>query len=128
MPWWVSLYVAFMVISLPFGVLMLRRMENDYLHPVGGLISALLSIAFVTSYWFPDLVPFNGIGPLLLFGFVIGWDLYTLRLLKKKLPDMFDIPEQERSEIDSGSFLLGLVLMLPAYIFAALVCLRALGQ
>ena len=127
MPWWVSLYVAFMVISLPFGVLMMRRMEHDYLHPVGGLMSALLSIAFVTSYWFPKLIPFSGAGTLLLFAFVIGWDLYTLRLLKEKLPDMFDLPEQERSEIDTGSFLLGLVLMLPAYVFAALVCYRAIS-
>ncbi len=128
MPWWVSLYVAFMVISLPFGVLMMRRMEQDYLHPIGGLMSALLSIGFVTSYWFPGLVPFSGPSTLLLFLFVIGWDLYTLKLLKKKLPDMFDLPEDDRSEIDTGSFLLGLVLMLPAYVFAALVCLRVLNQ
>ena len=127
MPWWVSLYVAFMVISLPFGVLMLRRMQEDYLHPIGGLVSALLSIAFVTSYWMPELVPFQGGSTLLLFGFVIGWDLYSLRLLKDKLPEMFDLPEQERSEIDSGSLLFGLVLMLPAYIFAALVCMRAMS-
>ena len=127
MPWWVSLYVGFMVISLPFGVLMMRRMEEDYLHPVGGLMSALLSIAFVISYWFPGLVPFSGPGTLLLFLFVIGWDLYTLKLLRQKLPDMFDLPEEERPEIDNGSFLLGLVLMLPAYIFAALVCLRAMN-
>lgn len=128
MPWWVSLYVAFMVISLPFGVLMMRRMEQDYLHPIGGLISALLSIGFVTGYWFPGLVPFAGPSTLLLFLFVIGWDLYTLKLLKKKLPDMFDLPEDDRSEIDTGTFLLGLVLMLPAYVFAALVCLRVLNQ
>lgn len=127
MPWWVSLYVAFMVISLPFGVLMLRRMQQDYLHPVGGLVSALLGIAFVTSYWLPDLVPFHGASTVLLFGYMIAWDVYSLRLLKDKLPEMFDLPEEERSEIDSGSLLFGLGLMLPAYIFAALVCLRALG-
>lgn len=127
MPWWVSLYVAFMVISLPFGVLMLRRMQQDYLHPIGGLVSALLSIAFVTSYWMPELVPFQGGSTVLLFAFVIGWDVYSLRLLKDKLPEMFDLPEQEQSEIDSGSLLFGLVLMLPAYIFAVLVCMRAMG-
>ena len=127
MPWWVSLYVAFMVISLPFGVLMLRRMQEDVLHPVGGFMSAALSIAFVLSYWFPDLVPFHGTGTLLLFLYVLGWDLYTLKLLKEKLPDMLDLPEQERPEIDTGSFLLGLVLMLPAYIFAGLVCIRVVS-
>lgn len=127
MPWWVSLYVAFMVISLPFGVLMLRRMQQDYLHPIGGLVSALLSIAFVTSYWMPELVPFQGASTVLLFGFVIGWDVYSLRLLKDKLPEMFDLPEQEQSEIDKGSLLFGLVLMLPAYIFASLVCMRAMS-
>lgn len=128
MPWWVSLYVAFMVISLPFGVLMMRRMEQDYLHPIGGLMSALLSIAFVTSYWLPGLVPFAGPSTLVLFAYVIGWDLYSIKLLKKKLPELFDLPEQDRSEIDVGSVLLGLVLMLPAYTFAALVCLRVLNQ
>ncbi|MCG8668060.1 MAG: hypothetical protein MI867_01505 [Pseudomonadales bacterium] len=127
MPWWVSLYVAFMAISLPFGVLMLRRMQQDYLHPVGGLVSTLLSIAFVTSYWLPDLVPFRGISTVLLFLFVIFWDLYSLRLLKEKLPDMFDLPEQEQTELDSGSLLMGLALMLPAYIFGVLVCLRSIG-
>ncbi|PIE41197.1 MAG: hypothetical protein CSA49_04640 [Gammaproteobacteria bacterium] len=127
MPWWVSIYVAFMVISLPFGALVLRRMQQDYLHPVGGLVSALLSIGFVISYWMPELVPFSGTGTLLLFAYIIGWDLYSLRLLKDKLPEMFDLPEQERPEMDANSVLFSLVLMLPAYIFAALVCMRAIG-
>ena len=61
MPLWVSLYVALMVVSLPVGVLMLRRVERDWLHPIGGLLSTLLSIAFVFSYWMPESVPFKAL-------------------------------------------------------------------
>ncbi|RLT92208.1 hypothetical protein [Ketobacter sp.] len=127
MPLWVTLYVALMVVSLPVGVLMLRRIEQDWLHPVGGLVSTLLSVAFVFSYWMPDAVPFHSPSVLLLFGFVLFWDLYSLKRLKQKLPDYFEMSEDSELQPNSGAWLLGVLLMVPAYYFGALVCLRVIS-
>ena len=124
MPWWASLYIAFMVITLPFGLALVRRMENDWLHPVGGFLSSLLSIAFVLSYWMPVLVPFRGSSVLLMFFYIIGWDTYMLWRLKYNLPELLEVPE-ENPEGAGASLFAGILLMLPAYIIAALVCLRA---
>lgn len=127
MPLWVTLYVALMAVSLPIGVLMLRRIENDWLHPVGGLISTLLSMAFVFSYWTPEAVPFKAPSVFLLYGFVLFWDLYSLKRLKTKLPDYFEMSDEPETEPNSGAWLLGILLMVPAYYFGALVCLRAMS-
>lgn len=127
MPLWVTLYVALMVVSLPVGVLMLRRIEQDWLHPVGGLVSTLLSVAFVFSYWMPDAVPFHSPSVLLLFAFVLFWDLYSLKRLKQKLPDYFEMSEDSELQPNSGAWLLGVLLMVPAYYFGALVCLRVIS-
>ncbi|MEE2729755.1 MAG: hypothetical protein VYA55_02980 [Pseudomonadota bacterium] len=127
MPLWVTLYVALMVVSLPVGVLMLRRIEQDWLHPVGGLVSTLLSVAFVFSYWMPDTVPFHSPSVLLLFAFVLFWDLYSLKRLKQKLPDYFEMSEDSELQPNSGAWLLGVLLMVPAYYFGALVCLRVIS-
>ena len=124
MPLWVSLYIAFMVISLPVGVYMLRRLENDWLHPVGGLISTLLSIAFVLAYWMPDTVPFNTPSTILMYIFVLFWDLYTLMRVRTKLPEYLNMSEDSELRPDSSTWLLGILLMAPAYYFGALVCLR----
>lgn len=124
MPLWVTLYIAFMVISLPVGVYMLRRLENDWLHPVGGLLSTLLSIAFVFAYWMPDVVPFNTNSTILMFIFVLFWDFYTLMRVRTKLPDYLGMSEDSEIQPDSTAWLFGLLLMAPAYYFGALVCLR----
>ena len=124
MPFWVTLYIAFMVISLPVGVYMLRQLENDWLHPVGGLISTLLSIAFVLAYWMPDTVPFNTPSTILMYMFVLFWDLYTLMRVRTKLPEYLNMSEDSELRPDSGTWLLGILLMAPAYYFGALVCLK----
>ena len=124
MPFWVTLYVAFMVISLPVGVYMLRRLENDWLHPVGGLISTLLSIAFVFAYWMPGTVPFTTNSTILMFIFVLFWDFYTLLRVRTKLPDYLEMSEDAQLQPDSATWLFGSLLMAPAYYFGALVCLR----
>ena len=124
MPFWVTLYVAFMVISRPGGVYMLRRLENDWLHPVGGLISTLLSIAFVFAYWMPGTVPFTTNSTILMFIFVLFWDFYTLLRVRTKLPDYLEMSEDAQLQPDSATWLFGILLMAPAYYFGALVCLR----
>lgn len=126
MPFWVTLYIAFMVISLPVGVYMLRQLENDWLHPVGGLISTLLSIAFVLAYWMPDTVPFNTPSTILMYIFVLFWDLYTLMRVRTKLPEYLNMSEDSELRPDSSTWLLGILLMAPAYYFGALVCLKIL--
>lgn len=127
MPIWVTLYIALMLVSLPVGVLMLRRIERDWLHPVGGLVSTLLSVAFVFSYWMPDAVPLKAPSVLLLYGFVLFWDLYSLKRLKTKLPAYFEMSEDSELQPNSGAWLLGVLMMVPAYYFGALVCLRVVG-
>lgn len=124
MPLWVTLYVAFMVISLPVGVFMLRRLENDWLHPIGGLISTLLSIAFILAYWLPEVVPFTANSTILMFLFVLFWDFYTLLRVRTKLPDYLGMSGDSQLQPDSATWLFGLLLMAPAYYFGALVCLR----
>lgn len=124
MPFWVTLYVAFMVISLPVGVFMLRRLENDWLHPIGGLISTLLSIAFILAYWLPEVVPFTANSTILMFLFVLFWDFYTLLRVRTKLPDYLGMSGDSQLQPDSATWLFGLLLMAPAYYFGALVCLR----
>lgn len=126
MPFWVTLYVAFMVISLPVGVYMLRRLENDWLHPFGGLISTLLSIAFIFAYWMPDVVPFTTNSTILMFLFVLFWDFYSLLRVRAKLPDYLGMSGDSELQPDSSTWLLGILLMAPAYYFGALVCLRIL--
>lgn len=132
MPWWASLYVAFIVMSLPFGISTIRRLEQDVLHPVGGVLSTLLSASFVVSYFYPDLLPYRGPQTWLIFIFVLGWDAYTFLRLKERLPELLDLPDEtldspEYGDVDmqSMSFLIGLILILPAYIWGFLVCLRA---
>lgn len=127
MPVWVTLYLALMVVSLPFGVMMLRRIEQDWLHPVGGLLSTLLSIGFVISYWLPSTVPFKTVSVLLLFAFVLFWDGYSLLRLRRKLPEYLEMSDDSELQPNSGAWLAGVLLMLPAYYFGALVCLRVVG-
>jgi len=91
---------------------------------VGGLISTLLSVAFVIAYWMPKAVPFKSPSVLLLYGFVLFWDLYSLKRLKDKLPEYFEMSEDSELQPNSAAWLLGLLLMAPAYYFGALVCLR----
>jgi len=114
-------------VSLPVGVTMLRRIERDWLHPVGGMISTLLSLGFIFSYWLPDLVPLHDRSVLLLFAFVLFWDLYSLRRLRDKLPEYLGLEEDSELQPGSGAWLTGILLMLPAYYFAALVCLRVMN-
>lgn len=127
MPWYISIYVAFLIISLPFSVLLLRRMEGDVLHPLGGALSGMLSIIFVVSYWLPHVIALQGLSTLLMYGFVLGWDWYTVIRAKHKLPEMFQLPDDEDLQLDNNAVIFGAMLMLPAYIFGALVCLRALS-
>lgn len=126
MPFWVTLYIAFMVISLPVGVYMLRRLENDWLHPVGGLVSTLLSIAFIFAYWMPEAVPFTANSTILMFIFVLFWDFYTLLRVRTKLPEYLEMSGDSQLQPDSATWLFGILLMAPAYYFGALVCLRIL--
>lgn len=124
MPFWVSLYIAFMVISLPVGVYLLRRLENDWLHPVGGLVSTLLSIAFIFAYWMPAAVPFTANSTILMYIFVLFWDFYTLLRVRTKLPEYLEMSGDAQLQPDSATWLFGILLMAPAYYFGALVCLR----
>jgi hypothetical protein len=126
MPFWVTLYIAFMVISLPVGVYMLRRLENDWLHPVGGLVSTLLSIAFIFAYWMPEAVPFTANSTILMYIFVLFWDFYTLLRVRTKLPEYLEMSGDSQLQPDSATWLFGILLMAPAYYFGALVCLRIL--
>lgn len=126
MLWLAYLYIAFMVISLPVGVIVLRRLKKDILHPFGGVLSTAISISFVLSVFFPDLVPFHGYAPVVMLAFVIGWDLYTLQVVRANLSEILSISKEEADSLDNGSFLLGLVTMLPAYACGLYVCARAL--
>jgi len=125
MPWWTSLYVALMLISLPFGLLMIRRLEQDFLHPAGGLLSSLLSISFVVSYWQPDLIPFSGAKTWFILAFVIGWDLYSIVRIKERFPALMGGSEDQMQGDGMNAFYVGFLVILPAYIFGVLVCLRA---
>ena len=124
MPFWVTLYVAFMVVSLPVGVYMLRRLERDWLHPFGGLVSTLLSIAFIFAYWMPEVVPFETNSTILMYIFVLFWDFYTLMRVRTKLPDYLGMSKDSQIRPDSTSWLFAILMMAPAYYFGALVCLR----
>lgn len=104
---------------------MLRRLERDWLHPVGGVVSTLLSAAFIIAYWMPDTLSFQAPSVLLLFGFVIFWDLYSLQRLKTKLPELLQTEDQPDLQPGSSTWLMGLLLMAPAYFFGAMVCIRA---
>ena len=128
MPWWASLYVAFIVMSLPFGVATLRRLEQDMIHPVGGVLSTLLSVSFVISYFYPDLIPYHGNQTWIVLLFVLGWDAYAFMRLKERLPEILELPDEaldEQVDMTKMSFAIGLLLILPAYIWGLLVCLRA---
>ena len=128
MPVWVMLYVAVMVLSLPMGVSMLRQLEQDWLHPVGGVLSTLLSVTFVFSYWLPQTVVLQLPSAWLLLGFVLFWDAYTLLRFKQRMPEWFpnEDEDQDAPVSVSAAMWLGIMLMLPAYCFAVLVCLRGL--
>lgn len=127
MPWYISIYVAFLIISLPFSVLLLHRMENDILHPLGGALSGILSVIFVVSYWLPNVIELQGFSTLLMYGFVLGWDCYSVVRAKQKLPEMFQLPDDEDFQLDNNAVIFGAMLMLPAYIFGALICLKAIS-
>jgi hypothetical protein len=126
MLWLAYLYIAFMVISLPVGVIVMRRVKRDILHPFGGILSTAISIGFVLSVWFPELVPFHGYAPVVMLAFAVGWDLYTLQVVRHNLPDILGISKEEADSLDNGSFMLGLMTMLPAYACGLYVCARAL--
>jgi hypothetical protein len=127
MPWYISLYVALLLLSLPAGVMMLRRLEQDWLHPVGGALSTVLSALFVISFWLPELVRLQGVSTLLMYGFVLLWDGYLLVRLRARLPELYQLMDEPDMEFESMPMVIGLILMLPAYVFGALVCLRAMG-
>lgn len=127
MPIWVNIYLAIILLSLPMGVLMLHRIEQDWLHPVGGVVSTLLSAAFVISYWQPQAMRFQSASVLLLYGFVIFWDLYSLQRMKKKLPQYLHMEDQPDLQPGNGAWLFGLLMMVPAYYFGAMVCIRVLS-
>ena len=126
MPWWASLYIAFILMSLPFGLVTIYRLEQDVLHPVGGLLSSLLSVSFVMSYFLPELLPYQGVQTWLLLGFVLCWDGYSFLRLKDRLSEVFEQAD-ESVDMQGASFLVGLILILPAYIWGFLVCMRAMA-
>lgn len=126
MPWWASLYVAFILLSLPFGLMTIYRLERDLLHPAGGLLSSLLSASFVISYFFPELLPYHGGQAWLFLAFVIGWDGYSFVRLKDRLSEVLEQPD-DSVDMQQASFLVGLILVLPAYIWGFLVCVRAVS-
>ena len=126
MPWWASLYIAFILMSLPFGLVTIHRLEQDLLHPVGGLLSSLLSVSFVMSYFLPELLPYQGVQTWLLLGFVLGWDGYSFLRLKDRLSEVIEQAD-ESVDMQGASFFVGLVLILPAYIWGFLVCMRAVA-
>jgi hypothetical protein len=128
MPWYISIYVALLLISLPSGVLVLRRLERDWLHPVASTVSSLLSILFTLAWWLPELIQLRGWSPWLAFAFVLAWDAYMVLRLKYRFPELLASMqiEQDANQTDQV-LLIGLVLMLPAYVFGALVCLQASG-
>lgn len=125
MPIWVTLYLALMMMSIPMGVSLLRQMERDWLHPLGGLLSALLSMAFVVAYWLPEVMPFTTNSTVLLFLFVVFWDAYSLLRMRRYLRHLAQ--ETGMAMPGAGVWALGVVLMLPAYWFAAAVCERVIS-
>jgi len=96
------------------------------LHPVGGLLSSLLSVSFVVSYFYPDLLPYRGVQTWLFLGFVMAWDGYSYLRLKDRLPELLEQPD-ESVDMQKTSFMIGLILILPAYIWGFLVCMRAVA-
>ncbi|PCJ42475.1 MAG: hypothetical protein COA99_08120 [Moraxellaceae bacterium] len=126
MPWWASLYVAFIIISLPFGLMTIRRIEKDILHPLGGLLSTLLSASFIVSYYYPDLLPYHGAQTWLYWGFVVGWDCYSYLRLNNRLPELLEQTDDSPGR-RNNVFLIGLIITLPVYIWGFLVCLRAMA-
>lgn len=126
MLWLAYMYIAFMIISLPVGVIVMRRLKRDVLHPFGGILSTAISISFVLSVFFPDLVPFHGYAPVVMLAFAIGWDLYTLQVVRENLSEILSVSKEEADSLDNNSFLLGLATMLPAYACGLYVCARAL--
>lgn len=126
MPWWASLYIAFILMSLPFGLVTIHRLEQDFLHPVGGLLSSLLSVSFVMSYFLPELFPYHGVQTWLLLMFVLGWDGYSYWRLKDRLSEVIEHAD-ESVDMQGTSFLVGLALILPAYIWGFLICMRAVA-
>ncbi len=128
MPIWVNLYIAIMIASLPMGILLLRRIEQDWLHPVGGLLSTLLSVAFVISYWQPHVLPLQTNSTLLMFGFVLFWDFYSVVRVRRKMAQYLGITDDMEAPPSGAVWLMGLVLMLPAYFFGAMVCLRIISE
>lgn len=126
MPIWVTLYVAVLLISLPMGLVMLRKMEGDWLHPVGALISTLLSAGFVVSYWSPELLPFEGPTVWLFLCFVLFWDFYSLQRAKEKLPKLLEMEGDPSIAPNSMTWWVGMLMMVPAYFFGLMVCLRAM--
>ncbi len=127
MPWYFSIYVALLIISLPISVFIVRQLQRDLLHPVGVLLSGGLSIAFVMSYFYPDVVPMQGVSTLVAYGFVLGWDGYSVFMLKDRLHEIAQWSEDQEPELDQGAILVGLLMMAPAYVLGALVCLRAVS-
>lgn len=128
MPVWVTLYVAMLIVSLPMGVTLLRRLEKDWLHPFGALLSTLLSIIFVVAYWQPDVIRLETNSTFLMFGFVLFWDLYSVMRVRKKMAEFLAMNGMDPNDAPPGNsvWLIGFLLMLPAYIFASLVCLRVM--
>ena len=126
MPIWVTLYVAMLIVSLPMGVTLLRRLEKDWLHPFGALLSTLLSIIFVVAYWQPDVIALATNSTFLMFGFVLFWDLYSVLRVRHKMAEFLELNDMNPDDVPPGNsvWLIGFLLMLPAYIFASLVCLR----
>lgn len=127
MPWWALLYVALILISLPFGLTVIRRLEQDILHPVGGLLSSLISASFVISFYHPDLLPYQGDHVLVMFAFVLGWDCYSYLRLKERLPELLEHQEPSAENTPDPSLVAGVLLVLPAYAWGALVCMRAMA-
>ncbi|CBL45986.1 Hypothetical protein HDN1F_24030 [gamma proteobacterium HdN1] len=127
MLWLGYLYIAFMLISLPVGVIVMRRLKGDVLHPFGGVLSTLISASFVFAIFFPELVPFQGYAPWVMLAFAIGWDLYTLRLMRDHLSEIFGISKEDADKMDSRSLTVGFITMLPAYACGLYVCMQSLA-
>ena len=127
MPIWVTLYIALMLASLPMGVMLLRRIEQDWLHPIGGLLSTGLSMAFVLSYWQPYVLPLETNSTILMYGFVLFWDVYSVIRIRRKMAEYLNMAEDVEPPPSGAMWLVGLVLMLPAYFFGAMVCLRVIS-
>ncbi|MDH5765241.1 MAG: hypothetical protein OEZ38_04425 [Gammaproteobacteria bacterium] len=119
MPWWAIVYLVILTTVIVISIIKDRIDQKSIYYQLGELVSGVIGVLFIISYWNLDLIALLSWLSIPLLIYAISWDQYALAHLRKS--NYPDLTEEENRDMDKYSRIFAIMFILPCYIAGILI-------